>query len=103
MPQKFGKAMGTMTSAPLPEEVRTGIKANIAVADVIRVGLMRFRPASNLILGHGQVAAGETALAGIMCTEFLRFISQKRTLTVPPHRAYSMLATSGITRAGQSV
>src|SRR5699024_9995032 len=45
MPPKVGMAIGTMISAPLPVEVRTGSKAISAVAVVIAAGLTRFKPA----------------------------------------------------------
>ena len=45
MPPKTGMAMGIMTSAPRPVEVRTGRRARIVVADVIRAGRARLRPA----------------------------------------------------------
>ena len=41
MPPKEGMAMGSMMSAPLPVEVRIGIRARIVVALVIRAGRMR--------------------------------------------------------------
>ena len=46
MPPKEGMAMGTMTSAPRPVEVSTGIRARIVVAVVIMQGLTRRRLAS---------------------------------------------------------
>ncbi len=48
IPPKVGKANGTITSAPLPWEVITGISARIAVAVVIRAVLTRLAPASRV-------------------------------------------------------
>ena len=48
IPPKLGRAMGTITSAPFPCEVKTGMSAKIVVAVVMRAGLTLLRPASTV-------------------------------------------------------
>ena len=45
IPPKLGIAIGTMTSAPRPVDVRTGTSDSIVVAVVIKQGRIRLSPA----------------------------------------------------------